>query len=272
MRKLRCAALATFFIIFLLAALILSGRAVSAKTKTEVFSFGSGSMKITVMQISDLHYPKNGAGLEYILDAVERYKPDAVFLTGDTIDSSTEKEYVAALDGFFAALARNSLCFAVSGNHEAINDNLRYFKQLLSKNSITLLENECREIQIKGKRLSIAGVSDKIIYGKDTVRGYDALDENLPLLLLAHRPEKWKLYLEDALPPLVTFAGHAHGGQFRIFGQGLYSPGQGAFPKYDSGMYRQGGNYMIVSRGLGDSVTSYRLFNSYHLPIAEIYL
>lgn len=272
MKKLKCAVVVIFFVVCLLLAVILTGRAVSAKTKTEVFSFGDGSTKISVMQISDLHYPKNGCSLRHVLDTVEDLKPDMIFFTGDTIDSSTKKEYITELDSFFAKLSLISLCFAVLGNHEAINDNLRYFKQLLSKNSITLLDNECFETQIKGKRLSIAGVSDKIIYGKETIRGYSALDKTLPLLLLAHRPEKWKQYLLDDLPPFVTFAGHAHGGQFRIFGQGLFSPGQGAFPKYDSGLYSQGDNSMIVSRGLGDSVMSYRLFNSYHLPIAEIYL
>lgn len=272
MKKFKYAAVVIFFIICLLTAFMLTGRAVSAKTKTEVFTFGSGSTKITVMQISDLHYPKIGCSIEHIYERISSINPDLIFLTGDTIDSSTEKAYITELDGFFAALSQNSLCFAVLGNHEAINDNLSYFKQLMSKNNITLLENDSREILLKGKRLSIAGVSDKIIYGKDTTRGYDALDKNLPLLLLAHRPEKWAQYLEDTLPPFITFAGHAHGGQVRIFGQGLYSPGQGALPKYDSGLYRQGDNYMIVSRGLGDSVTSYRLFDSYHLPVAEIYL
>lgn len=272
MKKLRYIIVIIVFTACLLIGFTLIGRSVSDKTKAEVFRIGQGSTKITVMQISDLHYPKSGCSLEFIYERIDSIKPDLIFITGDTIDSTTEKQHVAELDSFFAALSQKALCFAVLGNHEAINENLRYFKQLLSKNNITLLENDCREIQIRARRISIAGVSDKVIYGKDSIKGYTSLNRNLPLLLLAHRPEKWPQYLNDTLQPLVTFGGHAHGGQFRIFGQGLYSPGQGAFPKFDSGLYHKDGKYLVVSRGLGDSVISYRLYNSYHLPVAEIYL
>ncbi|MDD4315746.1 MAG: metallophosphoesterase [Clostridia bacterium] len=273
MKKLKCAAIAIILILCFALCFVLVGKNFSDKTQTEVFSIGNSSgIKITALQISDLHYPKNGCSFQDIYDEIERIRPDLIFLTGDVIDSSTEKEFITELDAFFAELAQSAICFAVLGNHEAINSYLLYFKQLLSKNSILLLENDSRQIQLKGKNLCIAGVSDKVIYGNTTVKGYAELDKSLPLLLLAHRPEKWPQYLEDALPPLVTFAGHAHGGQFRFFGKGVYSPGQGCFPKYDSGLYQQNDKHLIVSRGLGNSIFSFRLYNRYHLPVAEIYL
>ena len=49
-------------------------------------------------------------------------------------------------------------------------------------------------------------------------------------------------------------AGHAHGGQWRFFGRGIYAPGQGLFPKYTSGLYREGGEILAVSRGMTNSV------------------
>ena len=62
------------------------------------------------------------------------------------------------------------------------------------------------------------------------------------------------------LPIDLTLSGHAHGGQWRFFGRGVFSPGQGLFPKYTSGMY-DGGRF-IVGRGLGNPIIIPRIFNS----------
>ncbi len=71
-------------------------------------------------------------------------------------------------------------------------------------------------------------------------------------ILLSHHPEYWCMrepMLRDRKIDLVL-SGHAHGGQWRIFGHGIYAPGQGLFPKYTDGIHM--GNYgeMIVSRGI----------------------
>ena len=83
-------------------------------------------------------------------------------------------------------------------------------------------------------------------------------------LLLCHHPEYWPRYLR-ALPIQLTLSGHAHGGQIRLFGQGLYAPGQGLLPNYTSGLYE---NRLLVSRGLSNNVIIPRLFN----PTELVYL
>ena len=45
----------------------------------------------------------------------------------------------------------------------------------------------------------------------------------------------------------LVLSGHAHGGQIRLFGHGLFAPGQGIFPKYTKGLYD---GRLIVSTGL----------------------
>ena len=83
-------------------------------------------------------------------------------------------------------------------------------------------------------------------------------------LLLCHHPEYWPRYLR-ALPIELTFSGHAHGGQIRLFDRGLYAPGQGLLPTYTSGLYE---DRLLVSRGLSNNVIIPRLFN----PTELVYL
>ena len=68
-------------------------------------------------------------------------------------------------------------------------------------------------------------------------------------LLLCHHPEYYSKYIKD-IDVDLTLSGHAHGGQWRILGQGIFAPGQGIFPKYTSGLID---GRLIVSRGLGNT-------------------
>ena len=47
----------------------------------------------------------------------------------------------------------------------------------------------------------------------------------------------------------LILSGHAHGGQWRLFGRGAYAPGQGVFPKYTKGIYD---GRFIVTSGVGN--------------------
>ena len=60
----------------------------------------------------------------------------------------------------------------------------------------------------------------------------------------------------------LVLTGHIHGGQFRLpVVGGLYGPGQGLFPQYDSGVYSNNTADMVVSRGIGNSVFPVRFAN-----------
>ena len=64
-------------------------------------------------------------------------------------------------------------------------------------------------------------------------------------------------YIKD-LPVDLTLSGHAHGGQWRFFGKGIFAPGQGIFPKYTKGVYE---NRLIVSSGLGNQTVVPKINN-----------
>lgn len=76
-------------------------------------------------------------------------------------------------------------------------------------------------------------------------------------LLLCHHPEYFAP-LVQGLDIDLTLAGHAHGGQVRLGTQGIYSPGQGFFPKLTSGFYFD--DKLFVSRGMTNSACAPRLW------------
>lgn len=92
-------------------------------------------------------------------------------------------------------------------------------------------------------------------------------------ILLCHHPEYWKLrepYLAERKIDLVL-SGHAHGGQIRLFGRGLFAPGQGVLPRYTRGMFREKESTLIISAGLSNTVhRAPRLFNPTEMVYVEL--
>ena len=78
-----------------------------------------------------------------------------------------------------------------------------------------------------------------------------------PKILLCHHPEYYEKYLSEYGIDLIV-SGHAHGGQWRFFGRGVFAPGQGIFPKYTSGVYD---GRLVVSRGMKKAKVIPRFFN-----------
>ncbi len=86
-------------------------------------------------------------------------------------------------------------------------------------------------------------------------------------LLLCHHPEYFDRYLRPYPIDLVV-SGHAHGGQWRIFGRGVYAPDQHLFPKYTSGVHE---NRLVISRGVVNSVPAVpRFFNPCEVVMIEV--
>ena len=60
----------------------------------------------------------------------------------------------------------------------------------------------------------------------------------------------------------IVLCGHAHGGQVRLpWIGGLFAPGQGLLPRLTSGVHKKNGTFMVVSRGLGNSLAPFRILN-----------
>lgn len=200
--------------------------------------------------ISDIH----NADIEPIVETIEKSDAQAVLVGGDFIHDS---EYYEKGLEVLARSAKAKPTFVSLGNHE------RKFKgdliSMILETGVTLLDNAVtsfHDIHIGGLS-SGYGWKEAQANTKETpmpdlqflsefekLRGYK--------ILLSHHPEYFKPYLSERAIDLVL-SGHAHGGQWRFFGRGVFAPGQGFFPKYTSGIYKGRYGKLLVGRGLGDS-------------------
>ncbi len=85
-------------------------------------------------------------------------------------------------------------------------------------------------------------------------------------ILLCHHPEYYPAYLTHTSIDLIL-SGHAHGGQWRVLGQGLYAPGQGIFPKLTSGVHD---GRLVISRGLANTARVPRIHNPKELVLVDV--
>jgi len=241
--------------------------------KVEINNFPKELSGLKIAHLSDVHLPKNASTIDNIILKVKSQSPDIILLTGDIIDESADIES-CGLDKLCEGLSEIAQTYSISGNHEDWSNNLERWTKILTNNNVKVIDNQT-EIYVKhGKSFAIAGLKDGYEFNEESVKDLEKA-KGMPMILLAHRPELFSSYFTDSssVRPSIVFAGHAHGGQFRIpfSNKGIVAPNQGFLPKYTSGLYLSKSNAkMLVSRGLGNSIIPIRLNNRPHLPIVEL--
>lgn len=231
---------------------------------------------IRIAHVSDLHNAEIGENNNTLVQAIAEAKPDLIFLTGDMIDGRHSKLKLC-LD-FIEQIKDIAPIYYVTGNHEAyVPHNYETLQMKMEAMGVQVIDYKKQAIQLKGQDFVIYGVGDSRFFGSG-IRKAQAIsiiqealqnleiDHNLPSLLLSHRPERFKQYVEAGLD--VVFTGHAHGGQLRL-PIAFFAPGQGLFPAYTSGVIQEGKTHMVVSRGLGNSRFPFRLNNKPELVIVD---
>lgn len=218
-----------------------------------------------IVQVSDLHNAEFGDQQQSLLDKVEAANPDAIFITGDLIDSDRYdlERSLAAVDG----LVELSEVYYVIGNHEVSSNRLDdEIVPALEERGVQVLRNRSLMWEQDGEAIQIAGIDDPLmdIYLHEEEFTRNSIAEaglnDAFTLLLAHRPEQLETYASEGID--VVFAGHAHGGQIRFPGLGgLIAPGQGWFPSMTEGVFESGDTQLVLSRGLGNSGFPLRVFN-----------
>lgn len=235
-----------------------------------------GPIRLTLAVVADLHdLPCDDA-----LQALHTIKPDYIIVPGDLIErlygfrtssdaqnakgplprklsiALTPHEHMSPVNGyrFIQEASRIAPIIYSLGNHEGFitEDD----KRIIGENDVILLDN-C-DMELAG--LFIGGLStNPDFYWLEKYRNKPGYK-----VLLCHHPEYYdKLGLNDFD---LVISGHAHGGQIRLLGHGLYAPGQGFFPKLTKGQYRN----MIISAGCSNTLRIPRFGNPEEIVVIEL--
>ena len=90
-------------------------------------------------------------------------------------------------------------------------------------------------------------------------------------LLLAHRNDRF-VSQYSLLGADLVLSGHGHGGVIRLpFTDGLLSTERTLFPSYTAGLYAENSSCLFVTRGLGNSGPSFRLFNRPEVAVVTLH-
>lgn len=246
--------------------------------------------------LSDLH----NADPAPVIASLHSHRPDLIAITGDVLyggrpeDDTSPVASQANVLPFLRSCASIAPTFMSLGNHEWMVDALDL--RLLSSTVVIVLDNEWRSITVGNEKIIIAGLTSGYVTDYRAFRATQPAEPRYPQqetisgiggavaasrhkpetdwipsftsqpgykIILSHHPEYWPLLKDENIDLILS--GHAHGGQWRFFGHGVWSPGQGWWPRYTKGVYE---GRLVVSTGLSNTTWVPRLFN----PTEVVYI
>jgi len=182
---------------------------------------GAGLDGLRVVLLTDTHYgPINRARWSAgVVAAVNTLDADIVCHTGDIADGSVSqrREQAAPLGDVRARLARTY----VTGNHEYFGeaqgwlDHMRELGWEPLHNRHILVERDGAHLVVAGVDDATAASSGRPGHRADHGAALAGVDEDLPVLLLAHQPKQIDAAVAHGVD--LQISGHTHGGQIWPF-------------------------------------------------------
>jgi predicted MPP superfamily phosphohydrolase len=191
--------------------------------------------------------------VEKAIEWVRARRPDIVAISGDLLSRPRGETRLREL---LADLP--SPCFAVLGNHDYAvgRDPFARASALDDLGAVTLLSNDSRTIELRGRRVQVAGV-DPRSYLAGIARPDRFADPGADLrILLCHFPR-----VIDALRPGsfdLVLSGHLHAGQICVPFPGGRLRLAHLRGGYIQGLYSRPAGVLHLSAGLGTTFVPFR--------------
>jgi len=212
---------------------------------------------LRIAHLSDFHLGIPSRGRRAVEAAVawtaER-RPDLVCVTGDLLSRPGGEPLLRDL------LHRLGHAYVVLGNHDLAESRDPFSRavELDALESATLLSDESLTVELRGRRVQLAGV-DPRAYPRGLARPERLVDADADLrILLCHFPGIARKLPAGAYH--LVLSGHLHGGQITL----PYPGGKLllAHPRAREreGVYRYGDTVLHVSAGLGTTFVPFRYF------------
>ena len=210
---------------------------------------------LRIAHLSDFHLglPSRGTrAVERAVEWVAERQPDLTLVSGDLVSLPRGEPRLREL------LERLPSCYAVLGNHDLAKTRDPFGRQARAYDlgPATLLANESRILELRGRRVQIAGV-DPSSYMAGTARPDRLSDPSADLrILLCHFPG-----VIDRVRPgsfHLVLAGHLHAGQICVpFPGGRLRLAHLRW-HYIQGLYERPTGTLHLSPGLGTTFVPFR--------------
>lgn len=253
-------------------------------TNLEVTHYTINSKKIpytfsrtTFLVLADLHNNLFAKNNQLLIEEINKINPSFIIIAGDMIVGKRTEDFKVALS-LLTELASKYTIYYGFGNHEQrmipkgryYNDRWENYIETLKQLDVHILNNNSAKIIKEDESIIINGLAIDLEYfkkrrAKKMTRDYleeklGKLDDKCYNIVVAHNPLFFKEYISFGSDLILS--GHMHGGIVRlpILG-GVISPQYELFPQYDAGRFEEGGQTMLISRGLGTHTIKLRAFN-----------
>ena len=238
-----------------------------------------------IIFLSDLHNRMYGEENERLLESIRNQHPDLILIGGDMLVRKDGNSYDKTVH-FLAKLPGICPVYCANGNHEQklkelpdkYEQSYEEYKKALTASGIHMLENASETVKLEEVPVKLSGLEIPLgayaRFGKKELSLKEITDRigehgDDYQILLAHHPGYMKEYL--AYGADLILGGHYHGCVVQLPGiGGVISPNFTLFPKYSGGIYREGVQTVIVSRGLGTHSVPVRLWNWPELIVLEL--
>ena len=216
-----------------------------------------------IVHLSDLHvgtYAPTPETVERMVRMVNDLRPDAIFFTGDLVNSDPEEldpfmetlSHLKAPDGVFSVLGNHDYCTYRSydtpgGAARSLEEMKRRERQM----GWQLLLNEHRIVRRGADSVAVVGVENDGTPPFPSLGDLPKATAGLPAgiykILLSHDPTHWRRAVLPSTDIQLTLSGHTHAAQMRI---GRFSPSAWLYREWE-GMYAEGDRQLHVSAGTG---------------------
>ena len=225
--------------------------------------------------ISDLHAAKYGISSKTIFSAVDRAKPDAVFILGDMYTSGSSEELVNKPVELASEIVRAGYpVYTVTGEHDYDGE----YVEALKNAGVNVMSYDTAAVEIKGSRFRIMGIDNVYYTPTFDLNNEFTLDESCFNILLAHIPnyDKFASFGAD-----LTLCADTHGGMAQIpfSGGPFYDSETGTWlPKllrkdikvYDKGFFGYEGGTMFITSGIGAYPAPVRFNNRPEVVVMDV--
>ena len=200
---------------------------------------------LRIVHMTDLHV--NGkppiSFYEECISEVNKLNPDLIVLTGDYVNKN---RFIPDLKRLFSRLQARYGVYGILGNHEYYVGS-QETRQVMREAGVELIHGQCCEIATAdGNTFSLCG--HEYPWGKSAqINRQPNLSK--PVIVLTHTPDN--VYSDDLAGSDVVFAGHLHGGQWRLplVGSLVVPSHHGRL--LDQGYFKINKLHLFVSAGIG---------------------